>query len=658
MRSRLRRWLVLAALLLVVAVSVGGGTTYVALSITTKPQFCNTCHIMEPYYESWKTSSHKDVQCVDCHYEPGLLETVEGKFKALSQLAKYVTGTQGTKPWAEVSDYSCLRSGCHSTRLLEGEIQYGRIRFDHRHHLIGDRRGKTLRCTSCHSQIVQGDHINVTPTTCILCHFKPSAEGQPKHSCDTCHGPPPEEIRIGEFTFRHSDYLERGVECASCHGDVTRGTGDVPRERCGTCHNRQEHLERYDDVEFVHRHHVTEHSVDCLECHTAIEHGLPARTDHFQGDCKSCHLDTHGSSVDLYRGAGGQGVPERPSAMFLARVTCNGCHRPPFPGAPAAQGGATYAADPLACIDCHGPGYEGMAEAWQGEFRRGMKSLQANLERLSKAIGEEREEADPAEAKRRYADAARNLGVVLLDRSEGAHNPLYARDLLRKADEDLRAGFQALDPDDVPKPVAIGPKVAAKEGCTILCHSAIEEKPIDGAFGLPFPHATHLLKGKLDCSSCHAGKPHGAVTITKESCVSCHHGKEEATACGSCHAGIRDLRAAVPEGSEGVVMGDLDCLGCHETLREGHSLAAVQRSCDACHSDEGPAFASKNWDRWLEPAETALGALEARLGEAPAELAAEARRRIEALRAAGIWHNVDAVKAEAEALLARIAPPK
>ena len=33
-------------------------------------------------------------------------------------------------------------------------------------------RGIKLRCTSCHSQIVQGQHMAVTATTCFLCHFK------------------------------------------------------------------------------------------------------------------------------------------------------------------------------------------------------------------------------------------------------------------------------------------------------------------------------------------------------------------------------------------------------------------------------------------------------------------------------------------------------
>ena len=92
-----RRGLAIFAIGLAGIVSIGGGGTYVMMEVTTKPSFCRTCHNMETYVDSWAKSSHNMVTCVDCHYEPGLLETFEGKFKALSQLAKYVTQTAGTK---------------------------------------------------------------------------------------------------------------------------------------------------------------------------------------------------------------------------------------------------------------------------------------------------------------------------------------------------------------------------------------------------------------------------------------------------------------------------------------------------------------------------------------------------------------------------------
>src|SRR5947199_178535 len=30
------------------------------------PSFCRSCHIMEPYYQAWHSSKHKDVACVEC----------------------------------------------------------------------------------------------------------------------------------------------------------------------------------------------------------------------------------------------------------------------------------------------------------------------------------------------------------------------------------------------------------------------------------------------------------------------------------------------------------------------------------------------------------------------------------------------------------------
>src|SRR3989338_1237248 len=143
------------------------------IEFSTSSYFCRSCHIMRPYYNDWKTSKHNTVPCVDCHYPPGFREEVKGKFQAATQVVKWVTGTYSTKPYAEIEDASCLRKGCHSTRLLTGKVIFKQgIIFDHTVHLTKMRRGKKLRCTSCHSQIVQGTHIAVTENSCFVCHFK------------------------------------------------------------------------------------------------------------------------------------------------------------------------------------------------------------------------------------------------------------------------------------------------------------------------------------------------------------------------------------------------------------------------------------------------------------------------------------------------------
>ncbi len=53
---------------------------------TSRPQFCNSCHIMEPYYRSWQVSSHSNVSCTKCHFPPGAGEKVRGKLLGLVQL--------------------------------------------------------------------------------------------------------------------------------------------------------------------------------------------------------------------------------------------------------------------------------------------------------------------------------------------------------------------------------------------------------------------------------------------------------------------------------------------------------------------------------------------------------------------------------------------
>jgi nitrate/TMAO reductase-like tetraheme cytochrome c subunit len=650
----MRRVFLLVVTGIAVAVPLGGGATFVAMELTTRPQFCNSCHIMEPYYASWQNSGHADVACVDCHYEPGLLETFEGKFKAMSQLAKYVTATEGTKPWAEVSDYSCLRSGCHSTRMLEGDIRFGRVRFDHRNHLIGMRRGKQLRCVSCHAQIEQDEHLTVSPATCILCHFRESKESAAVDDCNTCHGPPKEEIDLGGFVFRHSDYLDRGVECVSCHGDVTRGPGTVPKHRCGSCHSVQAHLDRYDDVEFIHKQHVADHSVYCFECHDVIEHALPPREEHYSGDCATCHQGSHGAMTGLYRGTGGKEVADRPGVMFLARVTCNGCHKPPFPGAPVALGGATYKADPLACVDCHGPGFAGMAERWQKELKGHLDKVGGALAELREALTEEWEDGDVEAARRSYDQAAHNYGLVLLDRSGGAHNLPYARDLLRQALVDIGKATVHLDPEESPPTVVIGPASASKEGCTTLCHTGIEDVPVTRAFELPFAHARHFGRGRMDCSKCHVEKPHGTTKIRRADCVSCHHEQEEPQHCGTCHTAVAALRSREVEGAP-TAMADLDCLACHETLADGHTQAAVRQSCQECHEDDGADYGTTKFDAWLAAASAPLDALEKQLAGAPPETAARIRKELAVLRAAGPFHNAAFVAAEARRLAAELA---
>src|SRR5437867_9197268 len=118
-RRRRRGRVILVAL---AALLVVGGVALAGLwHVSARPQFCSSCHIMEPYVQAWKASRHGAVACVQCHYPPGFRDTLRVKFQAMTQVAKWATGTYSSKPFAEVEDASCLRSGCHSQAELEGK---------------------------------------------------------------------------------------------------------------------------------------------------------------------------------------------------------------------------------------------------------------------------------------------------------------------------------------------------------------------------------------------------------------------------------------------------------------------------------------------------------------------------------------------------------
>ena len=447
------------SLILLVAFIVGG---IAFAEYSMQPDFCRSCHIMEPYYQAWHNSTHRDIPCGDCHFEPGWESTIRGKFEASSQAVKYITNTYGSKPHAEVRDASCLRAGCHEHRLLEGKVQWPihtqsgnpiTIQFDHTPHIQELRRGKKLRCVSCHSQMVQGKHIVVTLDTCFLCHFKGLEHGRDEDvlgGCTSCHSAPKSEIRLATGVFNHSDYVDRGVKCADCHSDSISGDGDVPRQLCWNCHNQPQQIARYGQPSVMHQIHVTDNKVECASCHVQIEHhltaGVPRTTqalgeglmlDH-GGACGECHDLTHAGPDELYRGTGGRGVPDMPSPMFRAQVDCIACHQQrQRPGEIAQLTGQTFIAAQKACDHCHGNQYADLLDHWKSIVEEHLARAEVACEQARRIV--EQSAADPAETlrlRRLLADAEHNMRFVKL--GHGVHNVNYATAMLNVAIEYCR----------------------------------------------------------------------------------------------------------------------------------------------------------------------------------------------------------------------------
>jgi nitrate/TMAO reductase-like tetraheme cytochrome c subunit len=429
-------YLCMAVLLLL----LGGMVGFVLYSST--PAFCGSCHVMDPYVASWQASSHHNVACIKCHFAPGWRNVVRSKFLASKYVANTLAGVPMTKPHAEIEDASCLRDGCHETRLIKSQVLFkGTITFDHARHLGELRRGKQLRCTSCHSQIVQGQHLAVTESVCFTCHFKGQIHDRltdPIAGCTGCHSKLPKSITLaGGQTFKHQPFVDRKVACWRCHSDSVQGTGEVPRQVCLNCHSEPDKLEKYSDPAFMHDWHVTKRKVECFQCHSEIRHGQhPEPVAVSNSSCAACHSGDHGLQAELYSGKGGLGVEKMPSAMFVAGVGCIACHEMPNPAKTAHGAGlTTFEADPKACVECHGGAYKNMLGQWQETLGEDLGKAKAALAKAEAAYQQQPDGPQKAKAGPLLEVARHNCEFV--EKARGVHNIDYATELLKKASDNL-----------------------------------------------------------------------------------------------------------------------------------------------------------------------------------------------------------------------------
>lgn len=579
------------SLLLVVAAIMGfvfviNGGYYVASS---KPESCLVCHYMKPHYDTWLNSAHKGVECIACH--PGRRTLIDG------YMIRYLTGTYHALPFPDVKPDACL--ACHEEKSLAGEITYKRgIKFNHEHHLGQLRRGKKLRCTSCHATGQAEEHFSVDNEACYLCHFKDADRGRSFTSCNACHGVPQGVIRRAGFEFDHSAYVQPGIECNSCHTLVASGNGDVPTKKCFECH--VERVDARKDVNALHRIHITEKGVDCFRCHDRIEHGRIGITPAFELDCNKCHKPQHAPSVEMYVGTGGAGVPSTPSAMFTARVTCEACH------ASASGASATWSEKKNSCVKCHGEGFDRMLDDWKRDFDRLASETGALLQQTERMAALLPEKASSEREELRKA----RLNAALVIDGKAAHNPFYGLELARQV---ASAADQVAAATGSPKP-AKPALIASKDGACRTCHSAMpfpESLPFER---MNFPHSIHADALDLDCSKCHSSEHHRLRIITKEECMKCHH-QEAEIACSHCHYEQNALYTGnFPElGIKGkpdpMSAGGVGCKDCHNLASGKNARADVPAQCEACHD---PSY-GKMLSGWLNRQDALLAGARTRL---------------------------------------------
>jgi len=455
----------------------------VSVELTSTSTFCNSCHIMNSYHDSWAVSKHKDVECIQCHIPPGVTNLVSAKLNGLGQAVDDILERTGTQPSANVSDASCTREGCHdvATVLALPKLEKPFF-FVHSKHIGREYQGIKIHCTTCHSHIKGDKHFEVNTGVCVTCHLLKTAPGAapaqlaagalpaplqtadqkiaapqppaaampaiptaptvasepagtPVTRCRECHQPPAEPVMYRGMKVVHAEYVSYGAACESCHRGVTAAPGPMSDDRCLGCHDFGR--ERIKSVTQLHEEHSGgQHKVECFACHGLIRHGPSAQTMRLdQIDCRACHLGQHQVQQQTYRYTGPASDAHQQPAdsqavtpMFMAHVDCTGCHTQSRAVTDKRAAGATVAvASAKACDACHKPGLgDQMIPLWQKNTRTLYDAVERMLPDAAKPLASPR-------AEQLIQDARQLLTLVRLDGSWGVHNPTYTQKLIEQA---------------------------------------------------------------------------------------------------------------------------------------------------------------------------------------------------------------------------------
>lgn len=563
----------------------------IAAEYTSRPSFCPTCHYMESFYQSWKTSEHNKVDCVECHFEPGLTGTIKGKLNGLVQIVSYVSLTyKKRKPVAEIPDNTCARSGCHEKQSLsDTTYDFKGISFSHKDHLNEQKRGKDLKCVSCHSQIVQGTHMEVTESTCNNCHFKKSDDPEHKFDklsdCSTCHKfNEKSKEELVNLRYNHSSVVENKIDCKSCHNNTVSGNGAVGKERCFQCHFEEDRLGKYNDIELIHSTHISKHSLDCANCHSPIEHKIQQMDPNASPDCNSCHENAHLSQVSLVSGQNGFDVEKSPSSMFMSGINCKGCH---IFHEVDKNDINTSKAKGSACEKCHGPGYENLLKEWETTSMKRLGIIKTIYNAVNPQI-QNSTSSNKAEAQKYMNEANHNLRMVEIGKS--VHNVQFADKLLVASYGLMKKALSVVGSSKSLPEFKSSSEVIPNE--CYRCHSGIQEISVN-KYGMNFSHNEHIVKNKVACARCHSNvSKHGELTMSKESCNSCHHSKNKnEESCENCHS----FQSSVYNGTylkrdqpDFMKVGGSKCIDCH--VSSDKVIKPDATICSKCHDADYDAM--------------------------------------------------------------------
>ena len=469
-----------------------------------QPQmFCGYCHILtypnivQQGYELWKKDKHNNTGCVECHYPPkegvdkrqdpsGGTEPVSNHIpkKAPDRFSYIPLGTNTVLQRPRILDASCMTSNCHGKpddKFKTKKIKFTeKVIFEHEPHLDKKKQieGQAITCTGCHQHETDKKKFEVSQASCHLCHFKNVKFNEKRGRCELCHELPKKPIQTsGQEPITHEMLKDAKVSCGGCHYEMIQSAsgvqyeaqfeggilktalvlkaGEIKRESCQSCHDKEKELKEVTNKKLMHQKHVTVKTARCFDCHRPIQHtaALLKQTkeeqkneptkeqekkfhsalmrDRFiQNGCMTCHPEPHRLQRLLAVGLKSKDVPETRDFHLKAMANCMACH---IEETVTKKGEKVLTATEKACVSCH-KGRKNLLKDWKTDLDNGIKETleieQEALEAMAKAKGKLSKEKR-AKAEQMIEDGRKNLNMVRY--GNGVHNKKYSMFVLDAA---------------------------------------------------------------------------------------------------------------------------------------------------------------------------------------------------------------------------------
>jgi len=277
---------IIAVLLLSILSGVGYASFRFYDFTQNNPNFCVSCHLMKPAFETWEASVHQKINCHECHH----LSVEEMNQLLISFVFHRPTEVPDRHGKIIVPWKYCVKCHWESDENYPEAEKINKSRLHAKHYFM-----EQIECSKCHGYIT---HEFVPEARfCIKCHQGKIVHGMGMEelACLNCHTDRTPDLRPGrnKCLFCHGSDKVREAIAAGETLDVTHYQPPEETVRQATKIDVPENAPMQFQCYLCHKPHeaVRPDWGNCLNCHRNVlevgKHDLHIKV--MGMECKQCH---------------------------------------------------------------------------------------------------------------------------------------------------------------------------------------------------------------------------------------------------------------------------------------------------------------------------------------------------------------------------------